>query len=111
MDRNRDELRIRAQLTPDLRRYLELRGAKIEGDAIVVPMDRCTFSHGLIHVAMRCSALQQDYLCSLHPDKKPEVCSDLTERTAGDGTFWIPASCLFAYKMQIVDSSSETDER
>ena len=111
LNRDENELRIHAQLTTDLRRYLELRGAKIEDDTIVVPMDRCTLSHGLIHVAMPCSALQQDYLCSLHPDRKPKVCSDLTERNAGEGTYWIPASCLFAYKMQAADSSSETDER
>jgi len=111
LNRDASELRIHAQLTPDLRRYLELRGAKIEDDTIVVPMDRCTLSHGLIHVAMPCSALQQDCLCSLHPDRKPEVCSDLTEETAGDGTFWIPASCLFAYKMKAANSSSKADEQ
>jgi hypothetical protein len=109
LDRSQPELRVRTQMSADLRRYLELRGAKVEGSTIVVPMDRCTVSGGLVHVAMPCTALRSDYLCSLHPDGKPDVCRDLTLETARSGDYWIAPSCLFAYKMRIPSPSDEDD--
>ena len=109
VDRDRSDLRIHARLTPDLRYYIELHDAKVEDDTVVIPMDRCTFSQGLVHVAMRCTALQEDYLCSLHPDRKPEACVDLTLEAAREDSYWTPPTCLFSYKMRADGIDGESD--
>ncbi len=107
LDRTQKELRIRAEMTDDLRYYVDLHGARIEDDTIMVPMDRCTLEEDIVHVAMECTALQEDCLCSLHPDRKPQICKDLTLEAARGEDYWTPAECLFTYKMKIEETESE----
>lgn len=89
-------------MTADLRRYFELHGASVQADAVVVPASYCTFTHDRLHVAMPCTALRPDSLCSLHPDGKPEGCSSLTFETARDRAYYITPHCLFAYKLRLL---------
>jgi hypothetical protein len=37
----RDEVRLHTVMTPDMKRYYELHGAKVEGDWVVVPRNAC----------------------------------------------------------------------
>lgn len=95
------EVRLRISgLADDLRRYYELHGARFEGDDLVLPRAACDFRPGRLWVNLRCSALQDDHLCALHPDRKPRVCRDLTSETATSGDYRLTERCLFAYRLR-----------
>jgi hypothetical protein len=97
-----DVIRIHIQITPDMRKYLELHGAKLEGDIVVIPKENCDISPSRIFVTMRCTALQEDFLCRLHPDGKPDYCKNLSWETARDGNYEIGPRCLFGYKLKAI---------
>lgn len=109
VDRTEDEVRIRVRVPDDTRRYYELHGAALHGDAVVVPTDRCRFTHDRLHVDMPCTALTTDFLCSLHTEGKPEVCKALTLETARRQDFWVTPRCLYAYKPEPPASASDLD--
>jgi hypothetical protein len=96
-------MRIAVRPSDDARRYYELHGAVVEGRAVVVPTRDCVFTPDGIRVNMTCSALQDDQLCSLHPDKKPACCTDFTLESARTGGYWVPETCLFSYRMRLDD--------
>jgi hypothetical protein len=73
-----DEVRIRIRITSDLSKYLDLHGVKLDNDVVVIPKDKCNISPRQIQVTMRCLALQENLLCQLHPDGKPDYCKALT---------------------------------
>jgi len=95
-----DVVRIRIRITPDLKAYLELHGIKLEEDVVVIPKDNCDISTGQILVTMRCTALQDDFLCRLHAHGKPDYCKNLTWETAQEERCRITPKCLFAYKLK-----------
>lgn len=97
---SRDTVKIRIRMTPDLQRYFELHGAQVEGDAVVLATGSCDISPERVWVTARCGALQDDFLCRLHPDGKPECCKDFTWESAQEGDYVIPPRCLFAYKLK-----------
>jgi hypothetical protein len=94
------EVRIRVRVTPDLKKYLELHGIRIEGDVVVIPNDNCDISQSRLSVTKRCTALQEDFLCRLHPDGKPDYCKQLSWETAREEGYEITPRCLFRYKMR-----------
>jgi hypothetical protein len=103
--RERGEVRLRKRtIDPDMLRYYELHGARYDGDSLVLPEACCDFhADGRLEVQMRCSALQQDYLCSLHPSGKPRMCQDFTWETAKSGRCWLTPRCLYGYKLEGVE--------
>ena len=103
-----DTVRIRAPISPDLKRYYELHGAQIlEGEIVVVPRANCQVSPTRLFIKMRCSGLQDNLLCALHEEGQPDCCKDFTLETVSDGDWIIPSRCLFKYKLKTLDGSSE----
>lgn len=95
-----DSVRIRIRITPDLRKYLDLHGAKLENDVVVIPKDKCDISPRRILVTMRCAALREDLLCQLHPEGKPDYCKNLTWEAAQEEGYEITPRCLFSFKLK-----------
>lgn len=105
-----DVVRIHIRMTPDLRKYLELHRITLEGDVMVVPRENCTVSPNRIEVRMHCTALQNDFLCQLHPDGKPEGCKRLTWETAQDRNYFITPRCLYAYKLKALSAHNQNSQ-
>ena len=95
-----DVVRIHTPLDSDSARYYELHGATVEreGEIVVVPRASCEISSDRLLVTMRCSALQDDFLCALHHGGKPQCCEEFTWEAALRGHSGVTPSCLFAYK-------------
>jgi hypothetical protein len=104
-----DVVRIHTPLTADAARYYELHGATVdrEGEIVVVPRASCEVSSSQLVVTMRCTALRDDYLCSLHQSGKPECCEDFTWDTTSAGDSGLTPRCLFSYKLKGLPSSSD----
>jgi hypothetical protein len=100
------EVRLRLRLSRDAKRYYKLHGARVDGDVLVLPAQSCEFLSDRIWVTMRCSALQEGLLCGLHPDRKPQLCTDLTLDTARDPAYRLTPRCLFRYKLRAASRDS-----
>lgn len=101
-----DEVRMHLPLTPDLRKYYELHGARIEeGEIVVVPRAACEVSPTRLVVHMRCRELGSDMLCRIHDRGQPRCCRDFTFETAKDNRWVITPRCLYAYKLEALDAS------
>ncbi len=112
VDRDEHEVRIHVRLSEDSKRYYELHGARVGADEVAVPVGCCEFSANHLHVSMPCSALQEDRLCSLHPDEKPEICKALSLETGETGAYVLTKRCLFAYKLRLMASDeADTSDR
>jgi len=99
IDYGTDVVHIHAFMSPDLARYYELHGAKLEGDFVIVPRAACVVTPDMLTVNLRCTALGDDLLCRLHPDGKPESCTGLTLETAEDEEYDLTPRCLFRHKL------------
>ena len=66
-----DEVRLHTAVTPDMKRYYELHGAKVEGDWVIVPRDACKTTLDKVEVYMTCRSLRPDNLCALHDGASP----------------------------------------
>jgi hypothetical protein len=96
----KDEVRVHTVVTPDMKRYYELHGAKVDGDWVAVPRSACRTTLDLLEVHMTCRELRADNLCSLHKRGKPQACSELTLDTAESGDFGITPRCLYGFKLR-----------
>ena len=106
-----DVVRIHTPLTVDTARYYELHGATVdlEREVVVVPRANCEVSKTQLLVAMRCSALREDFLCALHQGGKPECCEGFTWETALAGDSGLTPRCLFSYKLRGLAPSPDDD--
>jgi len=100
-------VRVRAEVSDDVRRYLELHGAVVDGDYITVPSAAVSATRGYLVVRMRCHALNDDDLCALHDGRQPLCCSEFTASSAQSGRWVVPPNCRFAF----VPHSSGSAER
>jgi hypothetical protein len=96
----KDEVRLHTVMTPDLKRYYELHGARVEGDWVVVPREACKTTLDRLEVYMTCRELRADNLCGLHKKGKPRACAELTLETAESGDYGITPRCLYGYKLE-----------
>jgi hypothetical protein len=97
-----DVVRIHTPLTTDSARYYVLHGAAVDRDReiVVVPRASCKVSSTQLAVTMRCTALRDDLLCSLHESGKPECCEGFTWDTTTAGDSGLTPRCLFTYKLK-----------
>ena len=93
-------VRVSASVSDDIRRYLKLHGAVIEGVHITVPSEAVTAIRGGLVVRMRCQALTDDDLCALHDGRQPLCCSEFTRSSAQSGKWVVPPNCRFAFAPQ-----------
>jgi hypothetical protein len=105
------EVQIRLRLSRDAKRYYELHGARVDGAVLMLPYQSCVFLSDRIWVTMPCSALQEGFLCGLHPDRKPHLCADLTLDTASDSAYRLTPRCLFRYKLRAASRDSIGSEQ
>jgi hypothetical protein len=70
-------------MSEERKRYYELHNCKIV---------RITREKFLILVPLRCTALGEDNLCTLHNENKPAVCKQFD--TGKTNNYWIPPNCL-----------------
>jgi hypothetical protein len=96
----KDVVMIRLRITPDLRKYLDLHGVIIDKEIAIIPRDRCNIAPDRISVTARCVALEENCLCRLHPEGKPDYCKALTWETAQRDGYEITPRCLFGYKLK-----------
>jgi len=96
----KDEVRLHTVMTPDMKRYYELHGAKVEGDWVIVPRNACRTTLDRLDVYLTCRELRDDNLCGLHKRGKPRACADLTLETADSGEWSITPRCLYVYKLK-----------
>ena len=92
-----DTVRVVASVSEDVRRYLELHGAAVDGVHITVPSAAVSATRGGLVVRMRCHALEDDDLCTLHDGRQPLCCSEFTRNSAQSGRWVVPPSCRFAF--------------
>ncbi len=102
-----DEVRVHTKMTPDLRRYYELHGAKVEGEWVSFPRGACRTTLDRLYVDMPCTALRDDNLCRLHKTGKPRACAELTLETAASADYCLTPRCLYRYKLEA--SAGSTD--
>jgi hypothetical protein len=91
-------VRVLASVTDDVRRYLELHGAVVDGDHVTVPSAAVSAMRGRLVVRMPCHALTEDDLCALHDGRQPLCCSEFTRSSAQSGRWIVPPNCRFALK-------------
>jgi hypothetical protein len=96
----KDEVRVHTVMTPDMKRYYELHGAKVEGDWVIVPRDACRATLDKLEVYLTCRELTDDNLCGLHTRGKPQACRELTLETSSSADYIITPRCLYGYKIK-----------
>ncbi|MDR3686114.1 MAG: hypothetical protein P4L93_04040 [Coriobacteriia bacterium] len=92
-----DTVRVRASITWDVRRYLELHGAQVDDDCITVPREAVSAMPDRLVVRMQCRALTRDDQCALHDGRQPLCCSGFTRLSASSGKWVVPPECRFAF--------------
>ena len=97
-----DVVRIHTPLTSDAVRYYRLHGATVDTEAEVVSVPRaaCRIYPDMLVITMRCSALQDDGLCALHLEGKPQSCQDFNLESASGTDFGVTPRCLYSYKIR-----------
>ena len=104
-----DEVQLHTVMTPDMKRYYELHGAKVEGDWVTVPRAACRATLDRLEVHLTCRELRDDNLCGLHHRGKPRACADFTFETAQDGDYALTPRCLYGFKLRGVAGDALRD--
>lgn len=94
-------VRVRIPMTTDHEWYFVLHGIQVEDDVLFIPEKDCRFTPGLLSVYRRCRLLTADNLCAGHPNKKPDICRNLTLENAKEGKYHLTPNCLFIYKQRL----------
>ena len=94
-------VKIRIPMTPDRKWYFELHGIEVQEDVLLIPEEHCSFAPEIISVHMQCSLLTAEHLCSGHPEKKPDICRNVTLDNAKQDKCDLTPNCLFVYKQKL----------
>ena len=88
---------MKTSLPPNRIWYYKLRGCELVRGVLKVPSKYCKYEEGVVYVHKACELLE-GCMCLGHPDKKPQLCKDLTEETVGSFGGYLTPNCLFRYK-------------
>ena len=84
-------------LTNDMKWYYKLRGVTYVHGVLRFPKENCFSAGNKIVFVGECKLLN-NYMCKGHPDKKPDICKDLTATSTNKPNVVITPNCLFKYK-------------
>ena len=101
LDTTKSYIEVLKVCTKDMKWYYKLRGVQYIHGVLRFPKKYCNIVGNRIIYVRRCMMLDEDNLCSGHPDNKPELCKYLTLETSVDSKGCeVTPNCLFKYKVQ-----------
>ena len=103
-------LEIPKPLLRDDQWYYKLRGVKYVHGILKFPKEFCRPFGNRIIYQRNCDLLTEDLKCAGHPDKKPKICQELSEKTPyiANSKIEVTANCLFKYKAMEVQPDVTT---
>jgi len=93
-------IRTKAELSEDMINYFILHGCdynlKEKELVIVLGRFKYDFKNKRLIIFRKCNNLEGN-LCTVHPDRKPKICTDLTEESVKNGSEPTPNCLLRKY--------------
>lgn len=87
-------------ITPDMKWWYELHGARVEGNTVIVRAERIQKLKNKIIVHKRCNNLTEDLRCKEHASgNRPEHCKSFDEKSATkEYKHCLTDRCLYKFK-------------